>query len=95
MIFFTKLIFQVFRPRTPSDAIDLVGLLLEYTPCRRISPLEACAHQFFDELREPGKTLPNQRELPPLFNFTAQGMIKKNSLTNVIFMGENVPVMIL
>ncbi|KAK9085715.1 hypothetical protein Sjap_026126 [Stephania japonica] len=31
--------------------------------------LEACAHPFFDELREPGARLPNGRPLPPLFNF--------------------------
>lgn len=31
--------------------------------------LEACAHPFFDELREPNARLPNGRQLPPLFNF--------------------------
>lgn len=31
--------------------------------------LEACAHAFFDELREPNARLPNGRPLPPLFNF--------------------------
>lgn len=31
--------------------------------------LEACAHPFFDELREPNVRLPNNRPLPPLFNF--------------------------
>ena len=31
--------------------------------------LEACAHPFFDELREPNARLPNGRPLPPLFNF--------------------------
>lgn len=31
--------------------------------------LEACAHPFFDELREPNTRLPNGRPLPPLFNF--------------------------
>lgn len=44
--------------------------LLEYTPGARLSPLQACAHSFFDELREPGARLPNGRALPPLFNFT-------------------------
>jgi len=27
--------------------------LLVYTPDRRLTPLQACAHQFFDELRDP------------------------------------------
>lgn len=64
---------QVFRSRTPPEAIQLVSRLLEYTPVARISPLEACAHPFFDELREASIRLPNGRELPPLFNFTPQG----------------------
>jgi serine/threonine protein kinase len=61
---------KVFRPRTPPEAIHLASKLLEYTPTTRITPLEACAHAFFDELREPNNKLPNGRELPELFNFT-------------------------
>ncbi|XP_018012953.1 glycogen synthase kinase-3 beta isoform X3 [Hyalella azteca] len=61
---------RVFRQRTPEDAINLVSRLLEYTPSARISPLQACTHRFFDELREPNTRLPNNRQLPPLFNFT-------------------------
>ncbi|XP_075748992.1 glycogen synthase kinase-3 beta isoform X2 [Rhipicephalus microplus] len=61
---------KVFRARTPGDAIELVSRLLEYTPSARIGPLQACAHNFFNELREPGTRLPNGRELPPLFDFT-------------------------
>lgn len=64
---------QVFRQRTPEDAINLVSRLLEYTPSARITPLQACAHKFFDELRDPNTRLPNNRELPPLYNFTEQG----------------------
>lgn len=61
---------KVFRQRTPEDAINLVSRLLEYTPSCRISPLQACTHKFFDELRDPNTRLPNNRDLPPLFNFT-------------------------
>ena len=61
---------KVFRARTSPEAIDLVSRLLEYTPSARITPLQACAHTYFDELREPGTKLPNGRDLPPLFNFT-------------------------
>ena len=64
---------KVFRPRTPPEAIHLASKLLEYTPTSRITPLEACAHAFFDELREPNNKLPNGRELPELFNFTSHG----------------------
>lgn len=68
------LCFQVFRPRTPPEAIALCSRLLEYTPTARLTPLEACAHSFFDELRDPNIKLPNGREKPSLFNFTTQGL---------------------
>ncbi|XP_013927331.1 PREDICTED: glycogen synthase kinase-3 alpha-like [Thamnophis sirtalis] len=61
---------QVFKPRTPLEAISLCSRLLEYTPATRLSPLEACANSFFDELREPNARLANGRDLPPLFNFS-------------------------
>lgn len=57
--------------------------LLEYTPSSRITPLQACAHKFFDELRDPNARLPNNRELPPLFNFTEQGKNIFSSLIHV------------
>jgi len=60
---------KVFRNRTPPMAIDLVCRLLDYTPATRLTPLEACAHAFFDELRDPSTRLPNG-SLPLLFNFS-------------------------
>lgn len=62
--------------RTPAEAVELVSVLLEYTPSLRVSPLQACAHAFFDELRDPLHRLPNGRSLPPLFNFTQLGNCK-------------------
>jgi serine/threonine protein kinase len=66
---------QVFRSRTPPEAIDLVSRILQYDPTSRVSPLEACAHPFFDELRDPNTVLPSGRKLPisRLFNFTSAG----------------------
>ncbi|XP_060648546.1 glycogen synthase kinase-3 [Drosophila nasuta] len=62
---------KVFRIKTPPEAIDLVSKLLIYSPNERISPLQACAHSFFDELRnEPNQQLPSGRTMPPLFNFS-------------------------
>ncbi|XP_054265470.1 glycogen synthase kinase-3 beta-like isoform X2 [Macrosteles quadrilineatus] len=75
---------KVFRARTPAEAIDLVSRLLEYTPSSRISPLQACAHNFFDELREPNTRLPNGRPLPPLFNFTETELNIQPSLNSVL-----------
>ncbi|XP_032580975.1 cyclin-dependent kinase 11B isoform X2 [Drosophila sechellia] len=72
---------KVFRIRTPTEAINLVSLLLEYTPSARITPLKACAHPFFDELRMEGNhTLPNGRDMPPLFNFTEHELSIQPSL---------------
>jgi len=73
---------KVFRARTSPEAIDLVSRLLEYTPSARISPLQACAHSFFDELREAGSKLPNGRDLPQLFNFTEQELKIQPSLNS-------------
>ncbi|KAK4386541.1 Shaggy-related protein kinase eta [Sesamum angolense] len=60
---------KVFQKRMPPEAIDLTSRLLQYSPNLRCTALEACAHPFFDELREPNARLPNGRPLPPLFNF--------------------------
>jgi serine/threonine protein kinase len=52
----------------------LIGKLLAYTPSKRIKPLEACSHPFFDELRNPNTTLPNGQPLPPvIYNFSDAG----------------------
>ncbi|GMP61638.1 hypothetical protein CsSME_00024024 [Camellia sinensis var. sinensis] len=63
---------KVFNKRMPAEAVDLVSRLLQYSPNLRCTALEACAHPFFDDLREPTTSLPNGRPLPPLFNFTPQ-----------------------
>jgi serine/threonine protein kinase len=77
---------KVFRNRTPPMAIDLVCRLLDYTPATRLTPLEACAHAFFDELRDPDTRLPNG-SLPPLFNFSQLGLLPKKPffLQNQLF----------
>ncbi|XP_017784411.1 PREDICTED: protein kinase shaggy isoform X12 [Nicrophorus vespilloides] len=75
---------QVFRARTPPEAIDLVARLLEYTPSSRISPLQACAHSFFSELRERNTRLPNGNELPPLFNFTEHELNIQSNLNSIL-----------
>uniref|UniRef100_A0A1I8JB90 Protein kinase domain-containing protein n=1 Tax=Macrostomum lignano TaxID=282301 RepID=A0A1I8JB90_9PLAT len=75
---------KVFRPRTPPEAINLVSRLLEYTPQLRISPLEACCHPFFDELRLEGTRLPGNKPLPPLFNFTPAELAIKPELNSTL-----------
>ncbi|KAB5527052.1 hypothetical protein DKX38_020899 [Salix brachista] len=63
---------KIFHKRMPPEAVDLVSRLLQYSPNLRCTALEACAHPFFDNLRDANASLPNGRALPPLFNFTAQ-----------------------
>lgn len=63
---------KVFHKRMPPEAVDLVSRLLQYSPNLRCTALEACAHPFFDDLRDPNACLPNGRQLPLLFNFTPQ-----------------------
>ncbi|XP_010523040.1 PREDICTED: shaggy-related protein kinase theta [Tarenaya hassleriana] len=65
---------KIFHKRMPPEAVDLVSRLLQYSPNLRCTALEACAHPFFDDLRDPSVSLPNGRAMPPLFNFTAQEM---------------------
>ncbi|KAL1329578.1 hypothetical protein HN51_046697 [Arachis hypogaea] len=61
---------KVFNKKLPPEAVDLVSRLLQYSPNLRCTALAACAHPFFDDLRDPNTCLPNGRPLPPLFNFT-------------------------
>lgn len=63
---------RVFRSHTPSDAVDFVAALLKYDPGRRMQMVDALAHPFFDELREPSTLLPNGAPLPPLFDFSEE-----------------------
>merc|ERR1719284_629323 len=67
---------KVFRPRTPTDAIDLVSKFLRYAPESRLKPLEGCAMGFFDELRDQNLSLPGNRAPPPLFDFKPQELFE-------------------
>ncbi|EUD65647.1 CMGC/GSK protein kinase [Plasmodium inui San Antonio 1] len=62
---------KVFPKGTPEDAINFVSSFLKYEPLKRLSPIEALADPFFDDLRDPCIKLPKYIEkLPELFNFT-------------------------
>lgn len=71
---------KVFRPRTPTDAIDLVSKFLKYAPDSRLKPLEGCALPLFDELRDQNLKLPNNLPPPPLFDVRCS---RKNASENV------------
>ncbi|KAL7747378.1 glycogen synthase kinase 3 [Sorochytrium milnesiophthora] len=61
---------QVFRPKTPQDALGLIEKTLEYTPTLRLTAIEAMCHPFFDELRQVDCQVTAGKALPPLFDFT-------------------------
>lgn len=63
----------MFRSRVQPEAIDLISRVLQYDPQARLTASEALVHPFFDELRNPDTKLSTGRELPPLFDFTAEG----------------------
>jgi len=54
----------------PEEAINLLEQFLRYNPKTRITPFKALADPFFDEIRAEEVPLPNEKPLPPLFNFT-------------------------
>ncbi|KRX03899.1 Protein kinase-like domain [Pseudocohnilembus persalinus] len=49
-------------------AIDFISKLLVYSPRRRIRPLQALLHPYFDELRQENCKI-NGQQIPNLFNF--------------------------
>lgn len=60
---------QSSEKKAVEQAIDLVSNLLKYDPEQRSSPIKACAHPFFDELRDPNLKMPGDKPPPELFNF--------------------------
>ncbi|CAK0884130.1 unnamed protein product [Prorocentrum cordatum] len=60
----------VFRKDVGPDVIDLLAAFLQYDPEARIHPLQACAHQCFDELRQEGARVEGARLPPDLFTLT-------------------------
>eukprot|EP00927_Polykrikos_kofoidii_P041029 TRINITY_DN34967_c0_g1_i1.p1 TRINITY_DN34967_c0_g1~~TRINITY_DN34967_c0_g1_i1.p1 ORF type:complete len:364 (-),score=60.15 TRINITY_DN34967_c0_g1_i1:73-1164(-) len=66
---------KVFRSCSASPAVsNFVAVLLRYDPKARPSALEACAHSFFDRLRDKDATLDDGTQLPQLFEFTGEEM---------------------
>ncbi|XP_020244297.1 shaggy-related protein kinase eta-like isoform X2 [Asparagus officinalis] len=80
---------QIFPKRMPAESVDFLSKLLQYSPNLRCTALEACAHPFFDELRNPNARLPNGEPLPPLFDFTPQAWSPK-AIGDDNFITENV-----
>ena len=66
---------KVFRSKTfTPESLTLIDKLLEYTPTNRLSSIEAMAHEFFDELRQPNIKQPNGADMPEFFDFSVMGI---------------------
>jgi glycogen synthase kinase 3 beta len=50
----------------------MISKILVYTPDKRLKPLEAILHPFFDELRDQNTKLPNGNPMPDLFDFSKE-----------------------
>mmetsp|Transcript_2425 Transcript_2425/g.3539 ORF Transcript_2425/g.3539 Transcript_2425/m.3539 type:complete len:425 (-) Transcript_2425:405-1679(-) len=74
---------EVFRSRTPEEAVDLISSMLAYDPEKRIGLLDSCLHPFFKELKDPNLKLPDGSPLPPLFNFTQSELSLNSSLLSL------------
>uniref|UniRef100_A0A183VCK1 Protein kinase domain-containing protein n=1 Tax=Toxocara canis TaxID=6265 RepID=A0A183VCK1_TOXCA len=74
----------VFSPETCPLAVDLVSLVLAYSPSKRLRPLAACAHAFFDELRKSNLKLPNGRPIPNCTDFTLDELASDANLLPIL-----------
>ena len=59
---------NIFEGVTDKDALDLLSKLLVYDPEKRITPLKALAHPFFEEIRDPDKVF--EEDVGFLYEFT-------------------------
>lgn len=78
--------------RTQESALSLLERLLKYKPNERLICQAALASDFFIELKQHLISLPNKRNLPPLFNFHENELSKNSNLYAAIvpeFMHNN------
>ena len=78
---------QVFRKHQLGDHfIDLISKVLAYSPYKRITPIQALAHPFFNELRDEMtyKTLRQKYGIPDLFDFKATKEGKPHILESLV-----------
>ena len=61
---------KIFNEDVDIDGIDLLSKMLVYEPDRRIRPIDALCHPWFDELRDEGLVFPHGNLMHDLFNFS-------------------------
>ena len=59
---------------------------MRYSPQRRITPLEALLHPFFDELRDQGTyaKLKKEYQIPDLFDFAGSKEVTAAEMHNLV-----------
>jgi len=62
---------KVFKTKVDAQAMDLISKVLVYSPTKRLRPLEALLHPYFNELRSQNCKI-NGIPLPDLFDFSAE-----------------------
>jgi serine/threonine protein kinase len=60
---------QVIKAKCDAQLLDLLAKMLVYNPQERVTPLDALAHPYFNELRATSLKI-NGNPVPDLFNFT-------------------------
>lgn len=68
---------------TNPQVVDLLDRVLVYDPDKRLTPLEALQHPYFDELRKQKLTI-NGKEIVDLFNFTEFELMGDVDLLNTL-----------
>ncbi|VDN00798.1 unnamed protein product [Thelazia callipaeda] len=80
----TNSLTRTFPTGTDEKAINLLSLLLVYSPERRLSALDTCAHLFFDDLRCPDTKLPNGRAIPSCIDFIRRKLYCDTDIAAVV-----------
>ncbi|KJH47111.1 kinase domain protein [Dictyocaulus viviparus] len=77
---------KLFKGRSLHSAVNLLNSLFRYNPSARSSAIEALAHPFFDELRNPElEEMPNGRLMPRLFDWLEREVNIRPDLNKKIF----------
>ena len=77
---------RVFKRRKVNESyLDLISKLLIYEPDKRLTPLQAICHPFFDELKDSKTILPNGKGVPKeLFEFTQEEINSDQESINTV-----------
>jgi len=77
---------KVFKSEVDPLLIDLISKVLTYSPQKRLHPLEALLHPYFDELRDRNFKV-NGKQPPNLFDFTPEELSLRPDLASKLVPG--------